>query len=90
MSQTKALLATLRKSQNITKSMAYMIKQSSGGFHQVGCLYESASGSQWGHPSTCECLTGLRNKPQQNRPINSWHCNLLMELSIGDENHSLT
>ena len=45
--------------------MAYIMNESSGDFQQGGCLYKLSSGSN-GHPSTCKCLTGLR----ESRPVN--------------------
>ena len=44
--------------------MAYIIDQSGGLFRQGGCLYKQLVAAS-GHPSACECLTSLRNKPQQ-------------------------
>ena len=37
----------LKLSQNIAKSMAYIINQSYGDFQQGGCLYKPTSGIQW-------------------------------------------
>ena len=34
-------------SQNIAKSMAYIINHSCGDFQQGGCLYKPTSGIQW-------------------------------------------
>ena len=50
----------LQMSQNIAKSMVYMINYSCSDFQQVGCLYKSTSGIQW----TPEHLW-TSNKPQQ-------------------------
>ena len=52
---------------NIDKSMAYIMNESSGDFQQGGCLYKLSSGSNGsnGHLSTCGCLTDLRNKSQK-------------------------
>ena len=57
------------------------MNESSGDFQQGGYLYKPSSGSN-GHPSTCKCLTGLR----ESRPVNFWQwCSLLIELSVSDE-----
>ena len=40
-------LIALKLSQNIAKSMAYIINQSYGDFQQGGCLYKPTSGIQW-------------------------------------------
>ena len=37
----------LKLSQNIAKSMVYIINQSYGDFQQGGCLYKPTSGIQW-------------------------------------------
>ena len=37
----------LKLSQNIAKSMVYIINQSYGDFQQGGCLYKLTSGIQW-------------------------------------------
>ena len=37
----------LKLSQNIAKSMAYIINQPYGDFQQGGCLYKPTSGIQW-------------------------------------------
>ena len=37
----------LKLSQNISKSMAYIINQSCGDFQVGGCLYKPTSGIQW-------------------------------------------
>ena len=37
----------LKLSQNIAKSMPYIINQSYGDFQQGGCLYKPTSGIQW-------------------------------------------
>ena len=37
----------LKLSQNIVKSMAYIINQSCGDFQQGGCLYKPTSSIQW-------------------------------------------
>ena len=37
----------LKLSQNIAKSMVYIINQSYGDFQQGGCLYTPTSGIQW-------------------------------------------
>ena len=37
----------LKLSQNIAKSMAYIINQSCGDFQQDGCLYKPTSDIQW-------------------------------------------
>ena len=67
----------LKMSQNIAKSMAYIITSRMvfssrvvaclhGNFQQGGCLYKPTSGIQWTpDPSTRGRLTGLRNKPQK-------------------------
>ena len=34
-------------SQNIAKSMAYVMNESDGDFQQGGCLYKPTSGIQW-------------------------------------------
>ena len=39
----------LKLSQNIARSMAYIINQSCGDFQQGGCLCKSTSGIQWTH-----------------------------------------
>ena len=39
--------AALKLSQNIVKSMVYIINQSYGDFQQGGCLYKPTSGIQW-------------------------------------------
>ena len=71
---------------NIAKSMANIIDQSGGDFQQGGYLYRSTSSIN-GHPNTCECLTGLRNKPQQ-KQIRQHLAVVLMELSVDDETYS--
>ena len=38
---------TLKLSQNIAKSMVYIINQSYGDFQPGGCLYKPTSGIQW-------------------------------------------
>ena len=43
----KGGLIALRLSQNIAKSMAYIINQLYGDFQQGGCLYKPTSGIQW-------------------------------------------
>ena len=37
----------LKLSQNIAKSMVYIVNQSCGDFQQGGCLYKPTSGIQW-------------------------------------------
>ena len=55
---------TLKLSQNIVTSMAFIIDQSCGDFQQGGYLYKPTV-AFIGHIGTCERPTGLRNKPQQ-------------------------
>ena len=78
----------LKLSQNIAKSMAYIIIQSYGDFQQgVACTSQPVAFN--GHPSTRGRLTGLRNKPQrkqtcQHLAVVYWQLvSLLIELSIG-------
>ena len=40
-------LIALKLSQNIAKSMVYIVNQSCGDFQQGGCLYKSTNGIQW-------------------------------------------
>ena len=57
--------------QNVTK-YNYIINESSGDFQQVGCC-ASQPVTFSRHPSTCICLTGLRNTTQENN-IWQWRC----------------
>ena len=75
----------LKRSQNIAKSMAYIINQLYGDFQQmVACTNQPVAFN--GHPSTCGRLTGLTNKPQQKQTCQHlavvyWQLvSLLMEL----------
>ena len=65
-----------------------------GDFQQGSCLCKPTVAFNE-HPSTCGHLTGLRNKPQKKQTsqlvaVVLWQLvTLLIELSIGDEKHSL-
>ena len=73
MAQTVAPLhSECHKIQLSSSYMAYIRNQSGGDFQQSGCLYKPTSGIQWTLKYTCEHLTGLKNKPQQSRPVNFW------------------
>ena len=77
-------------SQNIAKSMVYIINQSYGDFQEGGCLHKSTSGIQW-TPEHSRTSDRPRNKPQQKQTCQHltvvyWQLvSLLMELSIDGE-----
>ena len=80
-------------SQDIDKSMVNIINESGGDFKQGGCLYKLTSGIQW----TPE-HSWASNWPQKQTSAKTDQStfgsgvviiSLLMELSIGDEKHSL-
>ena len=84
----------LKLSQNIAKSMAYIINQSCGDFQQGGCLYKPTSGIQWTPKHLC-----TSDRPQKQASAKAdlsafdsgvLVISLLMELSVDSENCSLT
>ena len=78
----------LKVSQNIAKSMVYIINQSYGDFQQGDCLYKPTSGIQWTSEHSWTSDKPQKHKPQQKQTCQHlavvyWQLvSLLMELSI--------
>ena len=83
---------SLKLSQCIAKSMAYIINQLCGDFQQAGCLYVPISGIQWTpeHSRTSDRPQKQTSAKADPSTFGSGvlTISLLMELSIDNENSS--
>ena len=84
-------------SQNIAKTMAYIINESGGEFQQGGCLYKPTSDIQrtpnCKHSWTSDRPQKQASEKQTSQLVAVMLCqlvSLLIELSIGDEKCSLS